>query len=525
MTTKKRRWLIGIGGGAVVAIVAIFIAGSILAKRFEPMIRDQAVSYLRQRFHCDVELAALHIHVPHLSPFGVIFHRESGIKVHVDGDKLSMRYGGLRDLPPMFSIQKFSFVVDLGTLAQDQKVVDSVTLDGMHINIPPKGERISFHSDKNGDQGKSSVLIRDVQVRNASLVMIPKDKGKIPLSFHIERLHLASAGTDTAMKYEARLTNPKPPGNIDTQGTFGPWKADEPGDTPLNGKYIFEHADLGIFHGIAGILKSTGTFDGTLDSINAHGQADVPDFRLKMAGNPVPLETTFEVLVDGTNGNTVLQPVHAKLGSTTFTTEGAVIKHEEQHHRLIDLKVAMPNGDMRDLLRLAMKGSPFMAGRINLHTRIDIPPLTGTVKEKLRLNGRFAVRDGKFLRSHVQDEVDKLSRKGQGKPGNEDIDEVISNMSGSFKMENQRISFSSLAFGVPGAHIRLHGDYDMGQDSLDFHGTMRLVATVSQTMTGWKHWLLKPLDPFFEKNGAGTFLHIKVEGSAHKPDFGLDHGH
>ena len=529
MTTRKRHWLIGIGIGVVVAIIAILIAGSILAKRFEPMIRDQAIAYMQQRFHCDVELAALHIHVPHVSAFSIVFHHESGIKVHVDGDKLSMRRRGFHDLPPLFSIRKFGFVVDLGSLAQDRKVVDSVSLEGMQINVPPKGERAdlggnqSSGSDNNSE--KSNVLIRDVRIRDAILTILPKDKAKVPLRFNVESLHLASVGTETAMKYDATLTNPKPPGKIDSKGKFGPWSADEPGDTPLKGDYTFSHADLGVFNGIAGILNSTGSFDGTLDSIHAKGEATVPDFRLKMAGNPVPLLTSFDVLVDGTNGNTTLQPVHAKLGSTTFTTKGAVIKHEDQQKRLVSLDVAMPDGNLRDLLRLAAKGSPFMEGRIKLNTKIDIPPLTGKVKEKLRLKGQFSVHDAKFLRSHIQDEIDKLSRKAQGQPKNEEIDEVVSNMSGAFQLENQRMTFSSLKFGVPGAHIQLAGDYNLGNDTLDFHGTMRLRATVSQTMTGWKHWVLKPVDPFFEKNGAGTFLHIKVEGNAHHPDFGLDHGH
>src|SRR5207237_5141525 len=137
-----------------------------------------------------------------------------------------------------------------------------------------------------------------------------------------------------------------------------------------------------IFEGIAGTLSSSGSFQGTLDEVNARGQATVPNFRLKMTGTPVPLTTQFEVLVDGTNGDTVLKPVRARLGRTSFTTTGAVIKHENQTHRSISLRVLMPHGDMRDLLRLATKGSPFMEGEINLRARIDIPPLTGQVKDK-----------------------------------------------------------------------------------------------------------------------------------------------
>ena len=101
-----------------------------------------------------------------------------------------------------------------------------------------------------------------------------------------------------------------------------------------------------------------------------------------MAGNPLPLSTTFEALVDGTNGNTVLQPVRATLGHTNFTTAGAVIKNEEYSKRSINLDVTMPNGDMRDLLRLAMKGPPFMEGFINMKSSIDIPPLTSNGEGK-----------------------------------------------------------------------------------------------------------------------------------------------
>ena len=127
-------------------------------------------------------------------------------------------------------------------------------------------------------------------------------------------------------------------------GSFGPWNSAEPGDTALNGDYTFDHADLGVFIGIAGILHSTGRFEGELDTITARGEADVPDFRLKRSGNPVPLHTKFEVLVDGTNGNTTLKPVTATLGSTHFTTSGAVFKHEGDTHRTIKLDVNMPQG-------------------------------------------------------------------------------------------------------------------------------------------------------------------------------------
>jgi hypothetical protein len=41
-------------------------------------------------------------------------------------------------------------------------------------------------------------------------------------------------------------------------------------------------------------------------------------------------------------------------------------------------------------------------------------------------------------------------------------------------------------------------------------------------VTGWKAILLKPVDPFFSKNGAGTELSVKVTGTKSDPHFGPD---
>ena len=519
MSRRKKLWLGGIAGFVVLLVAGAYIAASIIAKQFEPKLRAQAIQYLHDRFHSDVELRALHINRPKMSTIQILLRHGRGAIVAVEADGLSMRFGGDRSRPPLFRIQKVFFTVDLGVLFQPKKSVQFVSLEGMEINVPPKGER---HNFTGGEGSNSNVIIQNVQIKDAALILLPKDTGRKPLRFQIARLHLQSVGVNSAMRYDADLTIPKPPGTVKSTGNFGPWNASEPGDTPLQGGYTFDHADLGIFAAIAGTLASKGTFDGSLDSVNVRGTTYVPDFQLKMAGNPLPLSTSFEALVDGTNGNTVLRPVRATLGHTRFTTNGAVIKHEEYSKRSINLKVDMRNGDMRDLLRLAMKGSPFMQGFINMKSSIDIPPLTSKVKQKLVLDGTFDLKHAKFLKSTIQDQIDQLSRRGQGQPKNEEIDEVISKMQGSFHLENQVMTFRSLAFEVPGAAVSIAGKYNLANDMLDFHGALKLHAKLSQTMSGWKRWVLKPVDPFFAKNGAGTFLKIKIEGDAHHPKFGLD---
>ena len=71
---------------------------------------------------------------------------------------------------------------------------------------------------------------------------------------------MRSLGIAEQMPFTATLTNPMPKGQIETSGTFGPWQKDDPGATPLGGKYSFQNANLDTIKGIGGILNSTGTF-------------------------------------------------------------------------------------------------------------------------------------------------------------------------------------------------------------------------------------------------------------------------
>jgi hypothetical protein len=70
--------------------------------------------------------------------------------------------------------------------------------------------------------------------------------------------------------------------------------------------------------------------------------------------------------------------------------------------------------------------------------------------------------------------------------------------------------------------VALVGRYAFDQEAVDFRGKLRLQARISQTMTGWKRWALKPVDPFFAKDGAGTQVQIRIDGTREKPRFRRD---
>ncbi|MFN0104648.1 MAG: AsmA-like C-terminal region-containing protein [Bryobacteraceae bacterium] len=519
MQRRTKWWLAGalVGIPAVGVLTLLYLAKQHAAK-IEPYIRDQAVAYLRDRFRAEVEIADLRIHIPALSPVKLYVSKGRGVLASVTGRGILLK----KNENMLLKLQTMRFEVDLGLLFEPHKGVTAVYLDGVEIVVPPKGERPKSGGGEKGGGGESpDVRIGEIVITNAKLTISPKDKSRKPLEFDLHRIRLMDAGIKAPMRYEAELRNAKPPGEINATGKFGPWEPDEPGDTPLDGDYKFERANLAVFNAIGGILNSTGHFQGKLNDIVAKGEATVPDFYLKSVGNKMPLQTTFEVQVDGTNGNTILKPVHGRLGTTSFVTSGGVVKHDGDQRRTIALDVNMPAGRLEDMLLLAMKGKdPFMSGLLQMKSKILLPPLSGKVIEKLRLNGQFVIKDAKFLRSQMQDRIDKMSRQAQGQPKNEGIDEVVSGMSGRFTLANESITLQDLSFGIPGADLKLNGTYNLDNEEIDFHGDLRLQAKLSQTQTGWKRWALKPVDPFFAKEGAGLYTKIQVTGTRKEPKFG-----
>jgi hypothetical protein len=422
-------------------------------------------------------------------------------------------------------MSKLEFELDVSTLWNHPVDIRHVKLEGFAMTIPPRGERPSITNTEEGQtpNGSAMVRIREIIADDTLLTILPNTSDKKPLVFTLHELHLFDAGLGRAMRYEAELTNAKPPGKIISKGTFGPWATSEPSNTPLTGDYTFDNANLGVFKGIAGTLSSKGQFKGILNRIIVDGTTDTPDFRLTMSGNRVPLKTKFHAIVDGTNGNTLLDPVEAQLGRTSFECRGGVVRNMDEIGKTVALDVKLRQGTIEELLRLAMKGNrPILRGGVNLKMKFELPPGRGEISDRLKLSGTFSLRDARFTSATVQEQIDNLSRRGQGRPQDQAIDEVPSDLDGTFFMQRGRIDFSRLRFTVPGSEVRLTGTYLFQSEDLDFHGELRLEARVSQTMTGWKRFVLKPIDPFFAKKGAGTLLKIAVTGQRANPRFGLD---
>jgi hypothetical protein len=74
--------------------------------------------------------------------------------------------------------------------------------------------------------------------------------------------------------------------------------------------------------------------------------------------------------------------------------------------------------------------------------------------------------------------------------------------------------------------VQLTGIYSLDGEQFDFHGKVRTQAEVSQMVSRWwQRLLLKPVDRFFRKDGAGTEIPVKITGINNEPKFGFDFGH
>lgn len=169
-----------------------------------------------------------------------------------------------------------------------------------------------------------------------------------------------------------------------------------------------------------------------------------------------------------------------------------------------------------------------MNGGIRLKTKFDLPPGEPDLANRLKLSGTFAVIDAHFSDPEIQNKIDALSQRSQGKLKQAKFDpsnDVDSDLNGTFRLDDALLSFSQLQFQVPGAQVDLTGNYDLNGRQFAFHGKARMDAKLSQMVGGWKSILLKPVDPFFHKGGAGTELPVKITGDSSQMHFSTDFHH
>ena len=543
---RKHRWAKWVAGGLLLALATAAVFVDLGLRQAEPYLRARIVEGLENRFRARVELDSFHLSL-------------------VDG--LWAEGKGLRIWPlassstgePLIRLATFRFHAPLTYRPGDPIHVSVVELKGLRIDLPPRshfehGAAVDVGGSESVGRRRDAMAglvrfdVETMECTDAELVMETSKPGKLPLDFAIAHLKLTGISSGGAIRpqgdnrpsgipaigFDAELTNPRPVGTIHTTGSFGPIDGADLGESPLDGNYRFEHADLASFKGLAGILSSTGHYASTLRDITVDGQTETPDFRLTHFGNAMPLHTHFHARVDGTNGDTWLEPVDATLGRSHFTAQGQVVRVFASNAgglprslgHDIALTVIVNKTRIDDFLRLAShSATPLLTGEVTAKTKLHIVPGPAPVHERLQLAGNFVLDDARFTSAKIQGRIAQLSLRGQGRPGEvktTDPTSIRAKMQSSFQMAGGVITLQGLEYTVPGATIELNGTYGLDGGAMNFEGTAKMEASVSKMVGGWKGLLLTPADRFFKKDGAGAEVPIHIEGTRDEPRFGID---
>ena len=515
---QKHRALFWVGLGALVVAVVAVATFEILLSRAEPILRARLLQSLSARFHSRVEMGPLDVSL--LRGF------------EVSGKDLAIYPYNVQSSTPTFSVRRFAFRTGYSSLLHSPMHISHVEVEGLRINLPPKSQRKELPQSSNEPRisSKVSIFVGEMDCSDTVLILGTDKPGKLPLRFVIQSLSLRSIGAGQPLDFTAMLTNPKPVGQIETRGHFGPWNADRPGATALGGTYSFHDADLSTIKGIGGILSSQGGYEGTLDKIVVDGKTDTPDFQVKVSGHKVPLHTEFHAIVDGTDGDTYLQPVKAHFLHSFLTARGYVVRVSGEPGKHVYLDVAMDQARIEDLLRLGVRTDPpVLEGQVKLHTSLDLPPGPQDVAHRLRLQGNFAIVNGRFSSDKIQNRIDELSLRSQGQvelltqeQRDGKLALVRSQLRGDFTLADASLNLPSLHWDIPGVGIKLAGVYTLDGARFNFAGTADMQTTVSRMVGGWKGVLLMPFDKVLQKNGAGTEVPFKIDGTKSDPHFGLD---
>ncbi|HTA48761.1 MAG TPA: hypothetical protein VK930_04850 [Verrucomicrobiae bacterium] len=517
-TTRSALWK-WIGIVALVLLVGAGVAGRLVIARAQPILRTRVIETLSNRFNSKVELTNLDVSV-----VNGIEVSGSGLKVFGTTDPNPYEPG----VQALIGVQDFRFQTSLLNLFRSPMHVETVYVKGLELNIPPKDDRREM-TTMGSKAPKMTIFVDQFVCEDTKLLINTSKPGKPPLEFAIGDLKMKDIGPGQPSQFDATLVNPKPVGDIQSNGLFGPWQQDSPRDTPVQGDYSFTNADLSTIKGIGGILSSTGQYSGTLGNIVVHGKTETPDFRIATGGHAVPLRTEFHAVVDGTSGDTYLRPVHATFLHSSLTANGSVVRVSTPKGHDIELDVVLDHAQIEDLLQLGVRTDPpIMNGPVEMNTRLSLAPGDANVADRLKLGGSFHVLRAHFANEKVQGKLNSLSLRSQGKPKEAQDhaeEDAPVDLRGVFTLKDGVLSFSLLHFLIPGTHVDMTGDYSLDGQTFDFRGTARLDAKVSQMTTGWKSILLKPVDPFFSKHGAGTEVPIRITGTESEPHFGLDFSH
>lgn len=496
--TRRRRVILIVGAGLITAWYLILLGAFVLAPQIKNVIQARAVEALRRDFASDVRLQSFDV-----SFFPRVHATAGGVVI---GNK---KTGAL--------IQAATAEAQSSWLPWH---IRNVTLRGLYLRIPTVRGAATQAS-----QPASNFEIGELAADDAHIDILPANGQEKPVRFELAHLRVKNFNPSRAAEFSASVLSSQPRADIEASGRLGPWNAQYPSLTPLQGAYTMPRCDLASVPGLKGALSSQGQFRGVLQRIEVSGDADASQFSLSVSGRPEPLHATVRATVDASDGSASIDAIEGTLQRSSFRASGRVRNVQDDRTRSILLELSMNPGRIEDVLILGVKSpTSAISGDLRVHGKLEILPGDQDILDRLRLDATFAAANARFSSLDWRERLRSLSRKAEGHPNDAAAGSSVSSMQGDLQVTNGLAQFSSLVFNLEGASARLSGSYQIAGERLDFHGELRMEAKLSQTATGPKAFFLKAADPFFRSKGGGSQVPIKITGTQTDPAFALDIG-
>ncbi|HYP14654.1 MAG TPA: AsmA-like C-terminal region-containing protein, partial [Bryobacteraceae bacterium] len=311
---------------------------------------------------------------------------------------------------------------------------------------------------------------------------------------------------------------------LEARGRIAPSGGSEPS---VSGTFSVTNADLGRYQALDGTLKASGDFEGSPRSIRVKGKAGVAGFEARRSGNAFDLSAEYKAVVDATSGDVTLQQATGSFGQTTLNFTGDVSGSSAGSGKTLALDFSSDRARIDDLLRMFTKSPrPALSGPIVLKGHVELPPGSQGFLERLRLDGRFAIRNGVWSKPQMQSKINEMSARARGdKEEVEDggnADQVKTDLAGKVNMRQGTAALSGVSFNLPGAAASGGGTYNLLSKYIDLRGTVTMSADASEASSGWKSVVLKPFDLLFRrKRQKGATLGVSIRGAYPRPKYAV----
>lgn len=154
-------------------------------------------------------------------------------------------------------------------------------------------------------------------------------------------------------------------------------------------------------------------------------------------------------------------------------------------------------------------------------------PRSGHFGGEVPLVGDFGITDSRFTKPHTQSKVETLSARARGLKESETQEDnpegLLADLNGHVELRNGIATLTNISFSVPGALAHMHGTYNLLNEKVDFHGTLKTESNFTKMSGGGvKSVLLKPFDLFFKKEPVGAGIPVKLVGTYSDAHPGVD---